>query len=482
MPDSDVVIDDTQQSIEGPEQGDGTRRSGRRLWPLVVILLLLLLLCCVVTSVEVFVTGGPQQARFVARNLSCLQCHRELIPEFSKPVVHSPFLLKECTVCHTPHGSRVTVTVTKGSTKTWQQYQTYVEWLPLKWLFSLYEGPAGVTKTANGGVVSASTKDVKGGVSTLVAPGDKLCWICHGDVGALLGDQYQHQPFETGRCLNCHDPHASDYAGLLVEAPNKICFTCHPMGAEMSRSQLHPPAAEGWCIDCHNPHASNYKGILITSQKKLCFTCHPDVAGSSTMAVQHQPFEYGNCTGCHQPHGSNYSPLLNQPQPQLCYTCHPNVENQFSEPSHHPVQVSLQCGDCHQPHASQFPWLLDAENNNVCYQCHGDKKAIYESSAHSVNLCIRCHTPHGSRYAPLLIKPNPQVCYDCHPESSFSQVAGKNHPVDPNFFDVHANKGLTCTSSCHNPHGTQYKFMLRNFFYPQDGLCLQCHSYVGITY
>ncbi len=63
------------------------------------------------TSVEVFVTGGPQQARFVARNLECLQCHRELIPDFSSQSCTTPSMNKECTLCHTPHGSQVTVTV-----------------------------------------------------------------------------------------------------------------------------------------------------------------------------------------------------------------------------------------------------------------------------------------------------------------------------------------------------------------------------------
>lgn len=481
MPDPEAVVDEGQQTDPGPAQGE-SEGSARRLWPLAVVLLLLLLLCCLVTSLEVFVSGGVEQARFVARNLQCLQCHREQIPEFSKPVVHSPFLHQECTICHTPHGGRITVTVAKDPSKSVESLRTLVEWLPLRWVFALYEDAAGVRTVKSGSVVSATQRDVVGGKSELVAPGDKLCWICHGDVGALLGDQYQHKPFASGQCLSCHDPHASDFSALLVEAPNRICFTCHPLGNELARKQVHPPAAEGWCIDCHNPHASNYRAILVAPQRKVCFTCHQDVASLASLAVQHQPYEYSNCSGCHQPHGSMYEPLLNQPQPQLCYKCHPNIENQFAEPSHHPVQVKLECGDCHQPHASQYAWLLDATDNNVCYTCHGDKRATYEASPHSVNLCINCHTPHGSQFAPLLIQSNPELCYDCHPSSSFSQIPGQTHPVSPAFFDIHAGKGLTCTSTCHNPHGSQYDHMLRNFFYPQDGLCLQCHSYVGITF
>jgi predicted CXXCH cytochrome family protein len=52
---------------------------------------------------------------------------------------------------------------------------------------------------------------------------------------------------------------------------------------------------------------------------------------------------------------------------------------------------------------------------------------------------------------------------------------------------VNNGRPLTCTSSCHNPHGTRLNAMLRNFDYHQDGNCLMCHavtkgSRVGIDY
>lgn len=482
MGDPEVVSDDLEPDISTSDEGEEERRSRRRYWPLVVIVLLLLLLCCVVTSVEVFVTGGPQQARFVARNLECLQCHRELIPDFSKPVVHNPFMNKECTLCHTPHGSQVTVTVNTGGTKTWQQYRTYIQWLPLKWWFSLWQGGTGVVKTSDGELVASTTKQVKGGTSELRAPGDKLCYICHGDIGKLLGDDYQHQPFEAGRCMNCHEPHASTHEGLLTQRADRLCFTCHPIGEELSRDQIHPPAGKGWCIDCHNPHASNNKGILVLPQRELCFSCHPSVSMLSGLPVQHQPFLYDNCTGCHEPHGSNYRPLLDAPQPKLCYKCHPGIQDQFLQPSHHPIEVKLVCSDCHQPHAANNPGLLVARDNAMCFQCHSDKEALYDASKHKNKLCIDCHTPHGSANEPLLLKRNPEVCFKCHAPFGETTPGGQNHPVTPNFLDVHANKGLTCSSSCHNPHGTKYNYMLRSFYYAQDGLCLQCHLYVGITY
>jgi predicted CXXCH cytochrome family protein len=194
--------------------------------------------------------------------------------------------------------------------------------------------------------------------------------------------------------------------------------------------------------------------------------------------VQHQPFLADNCTGCHEPHGSDYTPLLVEAQPALCYNCHPAIQNQFAQSSRHPIGVDLQCGSCHNPHAAQYQGLVSAQDNSFCYQCHADAQPLYADSKHSVLLCVKCHTPHGSAYQPILVAENPDLCLTCHPT-----LEGQNkHPVRQEFFDVHAKKGLTCSSSCHNPHGTNSEFMLRNFNSPQDGQCLQCHKFVGVYF
>ena len=485
MPDPEVVGGDDVDTRSDPDSV-GAEDERKRPWYglLVVILLLLLLLCCGVTAADLVITRGSEQARFMARNLTCLQCHTELIPDFSRLTVHQPFAFKECTVCHTPHGKQVTSIVSRSPGRTIQRFRTLIQWLPLRlWLtgwerISGRPSSAAVVATDGGKILSKTTKDAQGETSHLTVPADKLCWTCHGSMGALLGDQYQHRPFTSGQCLSCHNPHASDFGALLTQAPNKLCFTCHPMGAQINRMQAHPPAKAGWCTDCHSPHASNNKGILVARQRELCFRCHPTVGVLANMPVQHQPFLNDNCTGCHEPHGADYSPLLVQAQPGLCYQCHPAIQNQFAEPSHHPIGIELTCGSCHNPHAAQYAGLIDAQNNQFCYQCHGDKQVLYQTSAHSNTLCIGCHTPHGSAYSPILIAPNPDLCLRCH--TTFE--GGNQHPVRQQFFDVHSRKGLTCTSSCHNPHGSRYSYMLKNFEFPQDGECLQCHKYVSIYY
>ncbi len=258
---------------------------------------------------------------------------------------------RDCTVCHTKHGAQVTATVTQGASAQISRYRTLVQWLPLKWWFDIWGAlggsAGGSSATTSGGVVSKSVRSVEGSSSSLVLPEDELCWMCHGDMGVLRDDKYTHVPFMKGRCTDCHDPHASDFRALLTQAPNKICFTCHPMGKELNRMQAHPPAKQGWCTDCHNPHASNNKGMLVARQRELCFTCHPSVASMSGMPTQHQPFKNDNCTGCHEPHGSDNTPTPDQAT--ACVVLHVPPAGRES------VQPAEPSSDRPQPHLRFLP-------------------------------------------------------------------------------------------------------------------------------
>jgi predicted CXXCH cytochrome family protein len=88
--------------------------------------------------------------------------------------------------------------------------------------------------------------------------------------------------------------------------------------------------------------------------------------------------------------------------------------------------------------------------------------------------------PHGSDSSPLLITSQPEVCFPCHERVHFDdRSAGyRNHPVRPIYYDVNRDASLTCTSSCHEPHGTPNNYMLRYYDFPLDGNCLFCHAAV----
>jgi len=478
--DDDVEVLDVEQ-IEKMEEGDKSHRSRLAL----ALILLLLLLLCVVTTVADVYTTAPQTSRVQAiiRNLDCLQCHVELIPDFTKTAVHNPFENKRCTTCHTPHGEIVRTTETQGPVERWERFRTLVEWLPLRIACQVGAGPEAKVGT-EGGSTTVTDEKRAGNTSNLRQPMPDLCWMCHGNLGDEKNMAYQHNPFANGRCTSCHNPHASDFKKLIVVDERDLCVTCHPIAKEMAKNQKHVPFEGRYCSTCHNPHASAYKGILVARQRVLCFSCHPTVAVLAGKSVQHNPFELDNCTGCHQPHASDDTPLLQSAQPGLCYTCHPTIRNDFLKPSHHPIgTVELTCGDCHNPHAADYSALLDAQDNSFCYKCHSKPiEATYQKSLHKGTLCVRCHTPHGSDYTPLLRGSNPDLCLECHAPSSFDESSKtqyrNNHPVRPSHYDVAAKKPLTCTSTCHNPHGSTFNYMLRNWFFPYDGGCLQCHRVI----
>jgi predicted CXXCH cytochrome family protein len=93
--------------------------------------------------------------------------------------------------------------------------------------------------------------------NSFVAPRDQLCTHCHDFAPKK---KLQHDPFESGDCLTCHDPHSSVYRYLLVAQPNEICAGCHEKEA-LPEDAAHADAAKS-CVDCHDPHQSDRESLL----------------------------------------------------------------------------------------------------------------------------------------------------------------------------------------------------------------------------
>ena len=67
---------------------------------------------------------------------------------------------------------------------------------------------------------------------TDVATGGDLCAMCHEAQKASV----QHDPYKTGQCLVCHDPHTGNYAKQLRAPINALCLSCH--GPDGNRKKL----------------------------------------------------------------------------------------------------------------------------------------------------------------------------------------------------------------------------------------------------
>jgi predicted CXXCH cytochrome family protein len=86
-----------------------------------------------------------------------------------------------------------------------------------------------------------------------------LCWDCHDAEDYV--DTTPHGPFAAGACLQCHNPHKSQHAGLLTEAPTDLCIGCHGATTFPELEQHQSMHGEG-CIDCHDPHAAPARFML----------------------------------------------------------------------------------------------------------------------------------------------------------------------------------------------------------------------------
>jgi predicted CXXCH cytochrome family protein len=146
--------------------------------------------------------------------------------------------------------------------------------------------------------------------------------------------KYLHKPLEEGKCLECHNPHSSNYKFQLAAATvAALCLKCHEKSEGVKYP--HKPVAEGECNLCHDSHSSSYKPLLIKNQRQLCFSCHEDTkAELERFKYIHKPVVDRGCRVCHEPHGSNYfGVLIKEYTPEfyapfdisnydLCFSCH----------------------------------------------------------------------------------------------------------------------------------------------------------------
>jgi predicted CXXCH cytochrome family protein len=112
------------------------------------------------------------------------------------------------------------------------------------------------------------------------------CLECHEDKNKA---PHVHSAIAMG-CDVCHQvKNEKDVTIVELVAPkNELCFTCHE---KAKGTTVHGPYSEGKCVLCHDPHASEFENQLRAKGNTLCLECHQDRSISGKLALFKTPHE-----------------------------------------------------------------------------------------------------------------------------------------------------------------------------------------------
>jgi predicted CXXCH cytochrome family protein len=210
------------------------------------------------------------------------------------------------------------------------------------------------------------------------------CRKCHEK---LVKEKVVHPAIEMG-CEVCHSgivaatvPHKKTNArayGLSSDQP-QLCYGCHDASL-FTKKDVHPAVTMG-CTNCHNPHSSPYAKLLVSEPPGLCYSCH-DKAGFTGKMINHEPVYAGKCLTCHTPHSSDETALLLMQPLEVCLQCHKAITHgqqhkvtSSGKAIEDPTRPgrSFYCGTCHEPHGSNGMLMFRYNAQSVtelCLYCH----------------------------------------------------------------------------------------------------------------
>ncbi|MDD5774084.1 MAG: cytochrome c3 family protein [bacterium] len=257
-----------------------------------------------------------------------------------------------------------------------------------------------------------------------------------------------HTGKKDGQCIECHamDPMKSD---------RKMCYSlCHKKDI-MKWGYMHGPAGEGACLACHDPEGYNngYK-VVVDGGGQICVTCHEGIG--SMKANAHTAVKKLFCMGCHSPHGTtNDFVLWEDGKAKMCYLCHLDKKVKWKS--------------------------IKDENGKESFV--EDGAILVPHKAISDGDCLGCHHPHESDELFNLRQPPAKLCVEteCHipiiekikkhkHPSDLQPTSGSPVAVEKGIF-LDEKENIVCYS-CHNPHGSDNKFI---FWKPVEKLCPSCH-------
>lgn len=395
-------------------------------------------LLCIIAGIFALQLGSAS----FAEEKTCYSCHEEAKTRFNSKFQHEPVKKEDCEACHERHG--------------------FSNMLILK-------------------------KD-----------GKDLCLTCHTDFDTTVAEGvHAHPAFKQGLCITCHEPHGSDFKGMVrLLDGDMVCMACHQdLKDTTGTAQMHAPFAENNCSQCHVAHKSTLANLLVSEQHTICGGCHESVSTQKSHDGKGLNTAGLECSGCHDPHLSAHPSLVSGhvhppvaegmceachsgevvPPSQIgsadstwdgCSACHDNIGAKLALATPHAPAAMGECYQCHSAHKSNRDWLLKDGVALLCQNCHDDMSADVLSKSVSIHspiidgTCNACHDSHGSAEKSLLVKSGDQLCTTCHSTEKFTQ----SHHLQ--------TAGAACLD-CHDPHSSMQPALLKE---PMRATCGNCHE------
>jgi predicted CXXCH cytochrome family protein len=256
---------------------------------------------------------------------------------------------------------------------------------------------------------------------------------------------------------------------LVAADDERACAACHR--EVTAHREMHGPTAAGACLSCHTPIESGGRQTMKLTHGgragdtgRLCLQCHEEIGNRMRDARLHAPVAAGGCVACHDPHGTAFRFQLPAEGNAACLQCHVDVAQALAQRFRHaPAEAS--CAICHDAHAAKFPSQLRGPVNSVCLACHFNlpKGAVADSAA----LFGRAIGTHEH-----LIEKGPRIVLDRSLRSGHPSIG---HPIEGPEDPLRKGQPLNCTS-CHNPHGTSSRKLMRFEATGISSLCIRCHA------
>lgn len=357
----------------------------------------------------------------------CYECHEELNKQ---QVVHAPVKSGKCVKCHDPHQSpnKFQLRASGGELCFLCHDKAIAEG-------KFVHGPAAVgsCSTCHAPHQSANPKLV-------LAKGNELCFSCHLDkADDFKAAKFMHPPVREA-CVNCHSPHSGGYRyNFALSGDRELCLTCHADKEQSMKEVTVPHKAldrDRKCLNCHDPHFSNYAKQLTRQPAELCLSCHDreynDRSGKvanvkavlADNADHHGPIRQNDCSSCHDPHGSKNFRILREFFPQvfyagykqdnykLCFRCH---EKTIANEQNTTKLTNFRNGD----HNLHFVHVNKTVKGRTCRACH-------DAHATSNPKHVRDGVPFGKWVLPINFKKTEtggSCLPGCHVKFGYDRVA-----------------------------------------------------------